>query len=45
MSEPNESTASRRAVLQLLAGTAAYSALSGSARKVPTPAVRGHAAR
>src|SRR6476646_9891613 len=29
MSEPNESTASRRAVLQLLAGTAAYSALSG----------------
>jgi alpha-galactosidase len=29
MSEPNEPTASRRAVLQLLAGTAAYSALGG----------------
>ena len=28
-SEPNEPTASRRAVLQLLAGTAAYSALGG----------------
>src|SRR5262245_11067445 len=29
MSDPNEPTASRRTVLQLLAGTAAYSALSG----------------
>ena len=34
MSEPNELTASRRAVLQLLAGTAAYSALSRSARSI-----------
>ena len=33
MSEPNEPTASRRAVLQLLAGTAAYSALSGVGAK------------
>ena len=39
MSEPNEPTASRRAVLQLLAGTAAYSALAASGRKAPTLAV------